>query len=162
MDAAIVILPLVALACVIAAPVFDLMRFEIPDMLSIVIVAAAIAYGLVAPEFDWLSHLASTAIVFAGGLLLFARNWMGGGDVKLLTAIASWTGLGGLPLQLVATSLAGGVLALVLIIVRRAYQGAGTDQMTIPRLFRFDAPLPYGVAIAAGTCWWALQAWPIR
>lgn len=160
MNSAIVILPLIALACVLAAPVFDLMRFEIPDILSIVIVIAAIAYGLLTPGFGWLSHIGSTALVFAVLLLAFARNWMGGGDVKLLTAIATWTGLEGLLPQIVATALAGGVLALVLIVARRAVMVSRLAPDRTPRLLQHDAPLPYGVAIAAGTCWWAWQAWP--
>jgi prepilin peptidase CpaA len=160
MITAITILPLIALACVVAAPVFDLLKYEIPDFLSIAIVAVAIIYGLVAPDFGWLSHLASTALVFAVGLLAFARGWMGGGDVKLLTAIATWTGLEGLLLQFVATALAGGGLALVLIAARSGLALAGVDAARVPRLLRRDAPLPYGVAIAIGTCWWALNDWP--
>lgn len=160
MGALVIILPLIALACVLAAPVFDLMRFEIPDMLSIVIAITAIAYGLLTPGFGWLSHLAATALVFAVLLLAFARNWMGGGDVKLLTAIATWTGLEGLLLQIVATAIAGGILALVLIMARRLVAMSRIDSARTPRLLQSDAPLPYGVAIAAGTCWWAAQAWP--
>lgn len=156
----LVILPVLAIACVLAAPVFDLIRFEIPDSLSIVIVAAAIGYGLLAPGFGWLSHLAATGVMFALGLLAFARGWMGGGDVKLWTAIAAWTGLPGLGLQLVATALAGGVLALILIAARHGLARAGIAANRVPRLLHLDAPLPYGVAIAAGTCWWALESWP--
>lgn len=155
------VLALIALACVLAAPVFDLMRFEIPDSLSIIIAIAAIGYGIVTPGFGWLSHLASTGLVFAIGLLAFARGWMGGGDVKLLTAIATWTGLDGLPMQWLATAIAGGVLALVLIVVRRGLGFAGVDLERAPRVFQLDAPLPYAVAIAAGTLWWAWPAWPI-
>lgn len=159
MASATMILALVALACVLAAPVFDLMRYEIPDTLSIVILCAAIGFGVMSKDFGWLSHLASTGLVFAVGLLAFARGWMGGGDIKLLTAIAAWAGLEGILLQFVAIAIAGGVLALVLIAARRGLVVSGTDSRRIPRLFQQDAPLPYGVAIAAGTCWWAWNTW---
>ncbi len=152
---------IIALGCVAAAPIFDLLRFEIPDSLSIVIALAAVAYAIATPGFGWVSHLASTGLVFAVGLLAFARGWMGGGDVKLLTAIAAWTGLAGLPMQLIATAVAGGVLALVLIMTRRGLALAGVDLERAPQLFQSDAPLPYAVAIAAGTFWWAARAWPL-
>ncbi|WP_439534954.1 prepilin peptidase, partial [Polymorphobacter sp.] len=65
---------LAALGCVIAAAIEDLRRFEIPDQLSIALVALAIAYGALTPGFDWLSHIAAPLAVFAIGLLLFARG----------------------------------------------------------------------------------------
>jgi prepilin peptidase CpaA len=150
----------VALVCLLAAAVSDILKFEIPDELSIAILVGALAYGLVAPQFGWLSHLAAPLGFFAFGLLAFSRGWLGGGDVKLMTAVSAWTGLGGLLPMMVGTALAGGVLALVLIIVRRLAAARVTEGTH--RLFRREAPLPYAVAIAAGTLWWAVLAWPIR
>ncbi len=152
-------LALVALVCVLAAAISDIRAYEIPDGLSIALLVTALGYGLITPGFHWLSHLASTALMFGVGLLLFARNWMGGGDVKLLIAIAAWTGLSGLVGQLTGVALAGGALALVLIIARRVLAHRPAD--SLPRMFQRDAPLPYAVAIAAGTVWWATTAWPI-
>lgn len=148
---------LIAAAAVLAAAAADIRRFEIPDGLSIAILATAVAYGFATPGFDWLMHLAATAIMFALGLLVFARGWFGGGDVKLLIAIAGWTGLPGLAVQLVAVALAGGLVALVVILGRRAFAGHPSP----PRVFHAEAPVPYAVAIAAGTLWWAADAWPI-
>ena len=150
-----------ALSCVLAAAVSDIMRFEIPDGLSIALAALAIVYGFATPGFDWLSHVGAAVLVFGVGLFTFARGWMGGGDVKLLTAIAAWTGLHDMLLQLTATALSGGVLALVLIAARAGVAVARPGADTTSRLLRKDAPLPYAVAIAAGTFWWALQAWPL-
>ncbi|MFZ4688899.1 MAG: A24 family peptidase [Polymorphobacter sp.] len=159
-------LAIIAMGCVLAAAINDVRAFEIPDGLSIALLVTAALYGLLTPGFGWLSHLAAPLIMFGVGLLLFSRGWMGGGDIKLLIAVAAWTGLSGLPEQLVAVAIAGGGLALVLIIARRIAAaraiGAGKDAATLPKLFRRDAPLPYAVAIAAGTGWWAMQAWPIR
>ncbi len=156
------ILALLALACVLAAAVADMYCFEIPDSLSIALLVTAAGYGLVTPGFGWLSHIAAPLIMFGVGLLLFSRGWMGGGDIKLLVAIAGWTGLSGLPLQLVGVALAGGVLALVLLTVRGGLARAGRGTAQLPRMFQKDAPLPYAVAIAAGTCWWAWTFWPVR
>lgn len=155
-----VFLAAAALACVIAAMVTDLVRFEIPNWLSIALLGLALGYGLLTPGFGWWSHIGAVVLVFGIGLFIFSRGWMGGGDVKLLTGIAAWTGLEGLAAQLTATALAGGGLAMVLLLARGvATSGMKTDR--IPKLFRQDAPLPYAVAIALGTCWWARTYWPI-
>jgi prepilin peptidase CpaA len=151
-------LALVALLCVLAAAVCDVRAFEIPDTLSIVLLATALGYGLLTPGFGWVSHIAAPAAFFALGLVLFARGWMGGGDIKLMTGIAAWSGLGGLVTVLLGTAIAGGVVTLVLILARKAM--AGRDPARAPRVFHGDAPIPYAVAIAIGTCWWAWQVWP--
>lgn len=141
----------VAFAVVLGAAAIDVTRFEIPDSASIAVVTLAAAFGLLHPGFAWWSHLAAPGLMFGFGLLAFSRGWLGGGDVKLMTAVAAWTGLAGLPLMFVATSIAGGVLALVLMLVRRSAGLAGGGNA---RLLHRDAPLPYAVAIAAGTGWW--------
>ncbi|WP_416907606.1 MAG: prepilin peptidase [Polymorphobacter sp.] len=145
-----------ALACALVAAGWDMVKFEIPDEISIVLIALAAAYGLVTPGFDWLSHAGAPVLVFAVGLFLFARGWMGGGDIKLLTALASWTGLAGLPLLLVGTALVGGGLALVLLVARR-FNAAGQG----PRVLHRGAPLPYAVAILGGVLFFAWQAWRV-
>ncbi len=155
------VLALAALACVIAAMVFDLVRFEIPDAISIAVLTLAIGYGLATPGFAWLSHIAAVAVVFAGGLFIFSRGWMGGGDIKLLTSIAGWAGLAGVAQQLTATAIAGGGLAIAVLLLRNGLALAGVDTRRMPRFFHRDAPMPYAVAIAVGTVWWGLAAWPI-
>lgn len=142
-----------AIACAFAAAAFDVTKFEIPDELSIILFVLAGLYGLITPGFGWLSHAAAPAIVFAIGLIIFARGWMGGGDIKLLTALAAWIGLAGLPLLLVGTALAGGVLATILLISRRL----NADPHG-PRLIHPGAPVPYAVAILGGVLFFAVQA----
>lgn len=161
-----VIIALIGLACLLTAALVDIFRFEIPDSLSIVLLATAMLYGLATPGFGWLSHLAAPVIMFGVGLFIFSRGWMGGGDIKLLVALAAWTGLAGLPLQLVSIAIAGGALSLVLLVARGGLalfaSSAGRLPETLPKVLRKDAPLPYAVAIAAGTLWWAAAAWPIH
>jgi prepilin peptidase CpaA len=146
-----------ALGCVLLAAGWDVFTFEIPDELSIALIVLAALWGLVTPGFDWLGHVAAPVLFFVIGLFIFSRGWLGGGDIKLITGIAAWTGLKGLLPMILATSLAGGVLSLLLIIGRRLNAGRAG-----PRVLAADAPLPYAVAILAGTLWWGWIAFPWR
>lgn len=155
---------LVVLGTVLVAALCDLRRYLIPDSLTLILLAVALVRGLVTPEFDWLSHLVAPALVLGAGLLLFSRGWFGGGDIKLLIGLAAWTGLGsftptgplpltGLPLLLALVAFAGGGLSALLLIGRRLAAGADSDRL--PPMLRHRGPVPYAVAIAAGTFWWA-------
>ena len=152
---------LLALLCLLAAAVADVTRFEIPDTLSIALIALAVGFGFTQPDFPWLLHGGALLLMFGIGALLFSRGWMGGGDVKVLTGTAAWVGLQGLLLQLAAVAIAGGVLALVLILARAGGAAINIPAERLPRVFQPGAPLPYAVAIAAGTIWWAWQSWPL-
>ncbi len=145
------VVALAALLCIAAAAVQDVCRYRIADGWSIAIAVLFADHAvLVAPD-SWLSHLAAPGLIFVVGLIGFALGYIGGGDVKLLTAIAAWTGLTRLPDLLLGTAIAGGILAVALI-AARALPLAGRG----PRLLAKAAPLPYGVAIAVGALW----AWP--
>jgi prepilin peptidase CpaA len=63
---------------------------------------------------------------------------MGGGDVKLAAALALWFSPFATLKFLVLTSLAGGVLTLVILVWHRAKEREGRPE------------IPYGVAIAFG------------
>lgn len=154
-------LAITALACLVAAAIADMRHFQIPDSLSVALLATAIGHGLATPGFGWLSHAASVAVMFGTGLLLFSRGLMGGGDIKLLVALAGWTGLAGLPLQLAMVAIAGGGLALVLLIARQGLAAAGRPAQALPMMFRSDAPVPYALAILVGGAGWGWLNWPL-
>jgi prepilin peptidase CpaA len=86
------------------------------------------------------------AIVFGLFTIAFALRMMGGGDVKLLTALALWRvpPLPGEPMfaalidLLTVMAIAGGVLTLVMLIRHRRSKAEGQPEV------------PYGVAIALG------------
>jgi len=140
---------------------FDLWRFEIPDTLTVLIIAAAVLFGLGTPGFNWASHAAAGGAFFAFGLLAFARGWLGGGDVKIMTGCACWATLSSLAEQMVLIALAGGVLALALILMRRGLVLAGMAGDDAPRLIRVGADLPYAVGIAGGMAVWAWRHLPL-
>lgn len=132
-----------AIALLFAA-VTDIRRREIDNWLN-----AGIA--LAAPLFWWACDLplwpgvawqvGLAAITFAVLLGMFALGAMGGGDVKLLTALALWfTPLVFLRMVIIM-SLIGGVLTLALWLHHAARQRK--DRLAVP----------YGVAISAAGLW---------
>lgn len=104
-----------AIALVTAA-VTDLRRRQIDNWLN-----AAIA--LTAPLYWWASglslwpgvaiQLGMMLVVFFGFALVFARGGMGGGDVKLLAALALWLPPAVLFWVIFLTSLVGGAMSMV-------------------------------------------------
>jgi prepilin peptidase CpaA len=101
-------------------------------------------------------------LLFAALTLLHAAGLLGGGDVKLLAACALGPPPVALPRLLMAVVMTGGVLGAVHLAMRHlprpavAPAGAGTLRRVYAaerwRILR-HAPLPYGVAIAAGGVW---------
>ena len=106
------------------------------------------------------------AILFLLLLIVYARGWMGGGDVKLLVALAIGLPLTGAVQLLTVTALAGGVLALVHLMMRQLPHPklAPAGSSFARRVYAVErwrqlrhAPLPYGVAIACGGIWSVLS-----
>ena len=95
-------------------------------------------------------------------LVIYTRGFIGGGDVKLLVALAIGLPLMGVIQLLTVTALAGGVLALVHLMMRvLPYPRlAPAGSSFVRRVYAIErwrhlrhAPLPYGVAIACGGIW---------
>jgi len=131
-------------ALLVIAAVGDVRRYLIPNRLCSVVAALALPYwvavsiGQDMPLLPTLGLQIGVAfLVFAGFALLFALGAMGGGDVKLIAALALWVPAIRIPEMLFYVALAGGVLALVLIVIRRV---RGSTSRAVP----------YGLAIAAG------------
>jgi prepilin peptidase CpaA len=95
-------------------------------------------------------------------LVIHTRGLIGGGDVKLLVALAIGLPLIGVIQLLTITALAGGVLALVHLMMRllpypRLAPAGSSFARRVYAIERWrhlrHAPLPYGVAIACGGIW---------
>lgn len=149
------LLALPAIAILLVAAGFDLVRMEIPDRLPLLLLLLTGGVAILSPEVPILSALGAWSAVLLLGLFLFARGWMGGGDVKLLVALAPMAGLGGLPTLLAAIAVSGGLLALALLLARAGVRGWMGDGGPHPLVLKAGAPLPYAVAIALGGGAWA-------
>ncbi len=131
---------------------FDLTSYTIPNWLNgAVLLLFPALYFMHPAGQDWQSALVAFAVVFAVGFVIFSLNWMGGGDIKLLIALAPYLGFNQKLMDfLLIVALLGGVLSIVLWIGRKliglliAYQ---TEQ-SLPRIMQKGAPVPYGLAIA--------------
>lgn len=154
-----------SLGCIgllLAAAFGDLRRYRISNRLVGAVVLCFVI--LAAAKASWIFvawSLAAAACTFVLAAALFALQQFGGGDTKLLTAMALWTQFHDLPRFLLVMTASGGLLGVIWLIRRRlqrrqavatsASAPAGTAEMADPR----RAPavpnkLPYGVAIAIG------------
>lgn len=107
---------LAALAiALLTAAATDLKRRQIDNWLNLAIAGAAPLYwwasGMGLADAGWQIGLA--AMVFAITALLFALRQMGGGDVKLLTALALWFAPGAFVKLCVIMALLGAALSIV-------------------------------------------------
>ena len=85
---------LVATAAILFWVAFtDLRSFKIPNNIVLVLVALFALYMFVSGRWVTLYwHIGFAAFVFVLLLVCYTQNWMGGGDVKLLTVAYLWTG----------------------------------------------------------------------
>lgn len=153
------LLPLLA----VAGGIFDLRTMRIPNWLNAAIalsmVALAAWMGMPLGTLGW--HLLTGAAVLTVGFGLFAGGFIGGGDAKMLAAVALWMGWPQVVLFLVVTSLAGGALAILMKIWQAIrVEHTVRDAAWLKQVFRAQLDLPYGVAIAVGAVvaypdtWW--------
>jgi prepilin peptidase CpaA len=120
----------------------------------------------IAGQFAGQAHVAESmiaaTILFLLLVVVYERGWIGGGDVKLLVALAIGLSLTGVVELLTVTALAGGVLALAHLMLRRLPfpRPAPAGSSVLRRVWAVErwrhlrqAPLPYGAAIACGGIW---------
>ncbi len=147
---------LIFLGALVAAALRDFMSYEIPNRYPAMIMASFVIYAINEPGSLWLGSLMAAIMLLVPGTVLLACGRLGGGDVKLLAAVALWAGIERLPLLLQATALAGGALALLYLSPLHrfvpAHPGTGTPSSGAgsERQPRLRAKMPYGVAIAFG------------
>ena len=143
------VLVLVMLAVLIGAAIEDGHHRMIADTWSVLVIGLFIADAVAARHFPMWDQLAAPLVVFAVGLLAFHLGLMGGGDIKLISAVSMWTGLAGIPVFLCGTFLAGGALAIY------AFAIAMMQQRSWRVAIAAVNPLPYAAAIFVGGLLWS-------
>src|SRR3954469_13172150 len=126
------------------AVVTDWRSREIPNWLNAAIALGALPFWYATGEALWPGaalHLAVAAAVFAAFALAFVIGQMGGGDVKLLGALALWLPWPAVVQLLVIMSIAGGVLTLAMVVPHRLAKRTAALE------------IPYGIAIAFAGFW---------
>jgi prepilin peptidase CpaA len=139
--------------CLCYAIVSDFTKLLIPNWIPVLLVVAFALFALMYLTGDGvLRHLMLAGVVFCLGFAFFAAGWIGGGDVKLLTAITLWMGSEAAFGFVLVMAVLGAALALGLLTIKK-----------YSNVFRYWAPrsrvlgrlvdlaesglCPYGVAI---------------
>lgn len=150
---------IIALGFGAAAALSDVNRLIIPNNYVLFILGAfVVAFGtslIFTPETSffssWKNHLLSGGLVFASTYALFYFKVIGGGDSKLLSVYALWTGLGGLMPLLFFMAVIGGVLGVSTLILNKnkliKKPAAGS---WVAKAQAGEQEVPYGVAIFIG------------
>ncbi|MFZ5747260.1 MAG: A24 family peptidase [Pseudomonadota bacterium] len=126
----------------VSAGIEDARAREIANWKNALIALLAPAWWVAAglsPWPDMAVQIGVAAIVFALFTVAFAFGQMGGGDVKMIGALALWLPAPSLFWMLVLMSLLGGALTLLMLIEHRLRKPAAALEV------------PYGVAIAMAT-----------
>ena len=128
-------------ALLIAAIGTDLRARLIPNWLTGSVALLAIGWWLaaeLAPR-DMLFQAILAILAFGVFAIVFAFGAMGGGDVKLIAALALWLPAPLLLKMLVLMAIGGGLLTVAMLILHAARHAEGRPE------------IPYGVAIAGAT-----------
>lgn len=148
---------LASVGIVLAAAVHDVAARTVPNWMA----AALAVLGLMVQAIGGhlVAGMVAGLIVFIVAVFCWRRGWMGGGDVKLLGAVAILVPAGHVAQFIVAVTLTGTVLAIAYLIARRIVPAPGARRPTrlIARAVRAECwrisrggPLPYALAIATG------------
>ncbi len=138
--------------CQIMAAVNDALTMKIPNMISLALLAGFVCIM----PFAWTDfatfgeHMLVGLGVFAVAFGMFAAGWLGGGDAKLLAATSFWWQFTDLLPYVFVTAMAGGALAIFLMIGRRYIPVGVLTSPWLYRMFRDETKMPYGIALAIG------------
>lgn len=138
---------------VLWAAITDLRRFQIPNECSLALVALYPLFFAAAPtQVDVIGAVVTAAAAFAITFALYAWGRLGGGDVKLISALALWAGPALIADFVVVTTVSGALLS-ILFLTRAKYALAlalDSHAEDAARDNVLGARMPYGLAIACG------------
>jgi prepilin peptidase CpaA len=162
MDSGAFLLALVAVLLIVAAST-DIAYRIIPNWVSIAIAVSGAVARLAQGPIAVLISAGIALLAFAILLVLHARRYFGGGDVKLIAAVCLCLSPDGARLFIFSMAMSGGVLSLLHLAGRRLLRNWQPRKPPLPgswlayRVLRAEiwrlarhGTLPYGVAIACG------------
>ena len=145
------ILDLLAFTAILVwAAIGDMRRLIIPNWINLAVAGLYVLHVATSPvPVGVLGGVAAGAATLAAGFGLFACNLIGGGDVKLMSAIALWAG----PMRILdfvfVTAIMGGLVAAGVLastrLRRRHLASVGGASGAAASM-----EVPYGVAISVG------------
>ena len=130
----------------------DLLTMRISNKLVLVLTAGffVVAISVNLPLQQFAMHVLCALIVLAVAFGLFALRWIGGGDAKLAAATTLWLGFGMTLPYLAYAALLGGVLTILILVVRGIPLNPVLARMGwLARLHNKRSGIPYGIALAA-------------
>lgn len=130
----------------------DLLTLTIPNRVSLALIAAfaALAIYLHMPPMTIALHVSCGLAMLLVTFVMFNFKLIGGGDAKLAAATALWLGWDYLLDYGLIASLAGGVLTLAILELRRHDLPSFLSRLPfLARLSERGAGVPYGIALAA-------------
>lgn len=166
------LIPALASAVSVVAAITDIHDRRIPNRITYPAMATGLALETASSGWHGLAAGLEGGLLFGGVFLVFHMiRAMGAGDVKLAAALGCILGPAGSWQVMFATALAGGVLAIVVMVVSgrvmhtlrstlgvvgfHALHGLRTHPVA-----NLDNPaalrMPYGLAFAAGTLYWTI------
>ena len=158
-----------AAICAATGAVSDVRAHRIPNLLNY----SALLLGLISSTLvgGWQGLEQGVAGALIGGgvfFLFYLVKGMGAGDVKLMAAVGAWLGIKQTVVVMMASAIAGGVLAIIYVVF---YRRLWSTVQNMGELIRFhftsgvrphpelnlqdssSVRLPYGLAIAVGTAY---------
>lgn len=142
-------LALVFAILLLVAAAEDALRLRISNVTVLLVIFTASAAAVIAGvQLALWQNLVVFLVLLVAGTPLFAAGKLGGGDVKLLAAVGLWFSVKSAATMLIAVLLAGGVLALMVLVLRAFSWSEAARQRAV--ILRPKGGIPYGAAIAAG------------
>lgn len=159
---------LVSVVLVVAA-VIDGWKLKVPNWLTFPLIISGWVYSTAAYGWEGLgSSLLGTAVGLGLLLPLYAIGGMGAGDVKLLAGVGAWVGATVTFYAFCVSALAGGIIALGMVLWRRTWRHHAAQLRSIVlEILTVRNPnelstlaaqrkssmllLPYGIPIAIGS-----------
>ena len=138
---------IVLLTCIVlmVAGINDVRYRRIPNFAVLAVIVLFGTWYLVEPSVSLMSSSIAALVVFLISFTLYGFKIVGAGDSKLATAVALFAGLHSLPQFILYMTLAGGVLALCMLLAHPARVLVFLHTRARGHAYR---GVPYGVAIA--------------